>query len=353
MLELAEEMYLKTPLFSSANYTSIDEFVALENDSFSGSSTLTEREVQDKMSESIALLNEGKFEEAYHILSELLKHPFPVRDLNYLFAACCLKLQDINSMSNARILLQNELELFPENSAAQDLLAQLDSLLTDDLEATGDTAVQELISEIMPYSMLSRSSLAALYSLAKQVCETSIPGSIVDCGVAGGGSSVLLGTLIRDYSAIERILYACDSFEGIPAPVSDDAFYGVCARNLGWEPGDCAVSQEKFTELAREKNVVQFICPIKGDFASSLSEARLKIRRVAFLHIDCFLYQSVRSILESLYDLVIPGAPIQISSYRQWDGVRKAVSEFEQRLGLSFSLEIIDDYSVWFPKPGL
>jgi hypothetical protein len=72
---------------------------------------------------------------------------------------------------------------------------------------------------------------------------------------------------------------------------------------------------------------------------------------VAFLHMDGDWYESTRNILLNLYDVLLPGAYIQVDDYGYWDGCRKAIHEFERERGLTFALNRIDATGVWFTKP--
>ena len=79
-----------------------------------------------------------------------------------------------------------------------------------------DSELQKLLCVVRPYTMLSEERLFSLYSLAKQICLEDIPGNFVECGSYKGGSAALLAFVIQRYSLRPRLLYACDTFEGMP-----------------------------------------------------------------------------------------------------------------------------------------
>ena len=50
----------------------------------------------------------------------------------------------------------------------------------------------ELYRMVHPYTMCSRARLRRLYAGVRYVVEKDIPGDVVECGVAFGGSAALL-----------------------------------------------------------------------------------------------------------------------------------------------------------------
>src|SRR5258708_40071872 len=65
--------------------------------------------------------------------------------------------------------------------------------------------------------------LVSLFRLARAIMREGVPGDIVECGVAQGGTAALLATAVRQSA---RTMWLYDSFEGLPTPESID---GVAA----------------------------------------------------------------------------------------------------------------------------
>jgi glycosyltransferase involved in cell wall biosynthesis/predicted O-methyltransferase YrrM len=97
-----------------------------------------------------------------------------------------------------------------------------DNTLTDEF--------QEILSVIRPYTLLSEARLFSLYSLARQICLDDIPGNFVECGSYKGGSAALLAVVIKRYSLRPRVVYAFDTFEGMPEPTEADKHNGIPAN---------------------------------------------------------------------------------------------------------------------------
>jgi hypothetical protein len=72
---------------------------------------------------------------------------------------------------------------------------------------------------------------------------------------------------------------------------------------------------------------------------------------IAFLHLDCDWYESVKLCLDKFYDSVVPGGVVVFDDYGFWSGCRKAVDEFLAGRLINVSLTPIDTESHYFIKP--
>jgi tetratricopeptide (TPR) repeat protein len=218
-----------------------------------------------------------------------------------------------------------------------------DNTLTDEF--------QEILSVIRPYTLLSEARLFSLYSLAKQICLDDIPGNFVECGSYKGGSAALLAVVIKRYSLRPRLLYAFDTFEGMPEPTEADKHNGIPANSTGWGAGTLkAPLADNLDVICQSLDVADIVIPVKGLFAQTLPESKSAIGSIALLHADGDWYQSTMDIFNNIYDRVVPNGFIQIDDYGHWDGCKKAIHEFERRCGQSFALRAIDYTGVWFQK---
>jgi predicted O-methyltransferase YrrM len=210
---------------------------------------------------------------------------------------------------------------------------------------------QNICSIVRPYTLLSESRLFSLYCLAKQICVEDLPGNFVECGTCKGGSAALLAFVIKHYSRRPRVLYAFDTFEGMPAPSEIDRHQGIPANLTGFGEGTlkAPISEnlDKICELLQVRNLV---VPVKGLFVQTLPQYQSVIGSIAFLHADGDWYDSTMDIFNTLYDSVIPNGFIQVDDYGHWEGCKQALHDFERMKGESFALQIIDETGVWFQK---
>jgi predicted O-methyltransferase YrrM len=210
---------------------------------------------------------------------------------------------------------------------------------------------QNIVAEIRPYTLLSEARLFSLYTLARQICLDDIPGNFVECGTCRGGSAALLAFAIKRYSLRPRLLYAFDTFEGMPDPTEVDKHQGIPANDTGLGVGTLkAPILEGLDVVCQALDVRDIVVPVQGLFASTLPESKSKIAEIALLHADGDWYESTMDIFNNLFAQVVDDGVIQIDDYGFWEGCRKAIHEFERSQNLSFPLRRIDDTGVWFRK---
>ncbi len=294
-------------------------------------------------------LENNQIQAAFHELAKAKSFRQPTPGLDYLRAICFIKL---NQLEGAKEALNEELRYFPNNTEAKTLRDRLLSHLSPHNPAPiDDHEFQELLRIVRPYTMLSELRLYSLFSLTKTLCLQNIPGNIVECGVAGGGSTALMAAVIKRYSKQPRWLYACDSFEGMPTPTAEDKHQGIPAEATGWGTGTCAAPETSVQEICTQLGVINGVKLIKGYFQDTLPKMQNHIGMIALLHIDGDWYESTQTILQNLYDRVVNDGVIQVDDYGYWDGCRQAVHEFETQRQIKFEIKPIDNTGVWFIKP--
>jgi O-methyltransferase len=186
------------------------------------------------------------------------------------------------------------------------------------------------VFKVMPFSLVGHRGLEATYDLAYAIERKKVAGSIVECGVAQGGSAALMA-LVAAQHGNSRPIWLFDSFEGLPEPTSEDFVDGKTGEHLrALPPGSCLGLQEQVEELLFEKLKLDrtMINLVKGWFENTLESHVDRIGEIALLRIDADWYQSVKCCLDNLYDHVSPGGYIVIDDYSSCFGAMKAVDEF-------------------------
>ena len=283
---------------------------------------------------------------AFRLLCRLKARRSGLKNIDYLRARSCLHR---GSAADAVVILREELRYFPDNREARALLAELEAAGSPTC-VVADSDLAEIYPLIAPFTMLGIHRLRALVRAARQICEEDRPGHFVECGVAAGGSSVLLAWVIKKYSKRERRLFAADSFEGLPAPGTADTRGGKNAHTLGWGQGTCAAPPDSLEALASRVGVGDIIRPVRGFFHESLPPVRDEIGSIALLHLDGDWYESTMTILSQLYPLCEPGAYLQLDDYHYWDGCRLAVADYQTRACEKFDLQTVDASGAFFWK---
>lgn len=188
---------------------------------------------------------------------------------------------------------------------------------------------------VRPFSMAGPARLRALHDAVADIIAREVPGDVVECGTAHGGSAALMGLALARARA-PRTLWAFDTFEGIPPATAADPDFAIARLYTG----DFRGEQVEVEALLARLGVLERTRLVKGLFQDTVPVA--PIGAIAVLHLDGDWYESVKVCLDHLYDRVSPGGVIQIDDYGHWEGARKAVDEFLARRRLTSRLRWID-----------
>lgn len=130
-------------------------------------------------------------------------------------------------------------------------------------------------------------------------------GCFVEVGVFRGGTAQFI-----EMRAIEtgRQFFAYDTFTGIP--YSDEIDKHV--------PGDFEETDYEMVQAALAHTTV-----VKGVFPGSA----VPMPPIAFAHIDCDQYRSIKESVEYLRDKMVPGGIMLFDDFSSLEGAKKAVLE--------------------------
>jgi O-methyltransferase len=203
--------------------------------------------------------------------------------------------------------------------------------------------VSEPYRTVLPYTMVGLERLRVLNELAHRIDELNLPGDVVECGACNGGSGAILARVAAD-SPRGRHVWLLDAFEGMPQPSDRD---GTAAR--AWV-GTCRGSIERVREvLARCGVEPDRVTLVAGWFEQTLPT--LAVEQIALLHVDADWYESVKTVLEALYDKVVPGGFVVFDDYGYWQGCRTACDEFFAARQVQVDLIRVDGIGVYMQKP--
>ncbi len=209
--------------------------------------------------------------------------------------------------------------------------------------------VARLLMKVIPrYTMVSVTRLSKLYQLVQEANAQGIPGDLVECGVWNGGSSAVMARASQDaVHPVRRRLWLFDSFQGLPPPGDKDGRLEQDSYFQGWNKGDTGKVREVMDRLGIPTEDLSIV---PGWFQDTLDAPGLD--RIALLHVDADWYDSVKLVLDKLYDRVAPGGFIVLDDYGLWKGCRKALDDFlrERRLE-GIPLTHVGRRAVYFEKP--
>lgn len=208
--------------------------------------------------------------------------------------------------------------------------------------------VRKIYRTVRPFTMTSPERINALIESLEYLVENDIPGDIVECGVWRGGSMMAAALALKRMGATDRELLLYDTFDGMPQPGDEDVdLEGRKAFTLmGKEDRETsyvwAVAQ--LEEVQRNMTASDYpaekISYIKGKVQETLPEQAPD--RIALLRLDTDWYDSTKHELEHLYPRLVPGGVLIIDDYGHWQGARRAVDEYLEKLSEPLLLSRID-----------
>lgn len=218
------------------------------------------------------------------------------------------------------------------------------NLLRRAVDTVAPTDYGRAYRQVRRYTMSSNARLRALHAAVEQVMQRQVPGDIVECGTARGGSAALMGLALQR-AGDSRRLWVFDTFEGMPEANANDPDYEHARHYTGSCRGELAEVRLLFDRLG----LLERTSFVQGLFQDTLP--RTATGPISVLHLDGDWYDSVMVCLERLYDQVSPGGIIQVDDYGYWAGARKAVDDFFRQRGIAPPLQYVDYSGRQFSKP--
>ena len=215
-----------------------------------------------------------------------------------------------------------------------------------------DESTMGIVEKTLPYSLATPDRAIALISAVRYVVERGVPGAMVECGVAQGGSMLAIAEALTTFGDTTRSLYLYDTFEGMPAATGKDITasgrIGVeLFQRFGGSPdgsqSDWIRNSEDVvrTTMARSSYPADQIEFVKGLVEETIPGTVPE--GVALLRLDTDFYTSTRHELEHLAPLVASGGIVLIDDYGFWQGSREATDEWAAKQPVLPYLHRIDD----------
>jgi O-methyltransferase len=224
--------------------------------------------------------------------------------------------------SNTRTLAKSL--RYASYSALQHLLRRFRLSIVQTNRMTGET-------------MMGMGALKNLHAAMQHVVSNHVPGDFVETGVWRGGGTIYMRAFLKAYSELQRNVWVCDSFEGLPKP---KAVYSADRGSRLWESEYLAVSldevKENFEFYHLLDDRVKFL---KGFFSDTMPAA--PIGEIAVLRLDGDMYESTIVVLENLYPKVCDGGIVIIDDYGMLPECNRAVEDYRSNYGISAPLQII------------
>ena len=165
----------------------------------------------------------------------------------------------------------------------------------------------------MAHTMVGLRRLDNLQECITAVIEQDVPGDLIETGVWRGGTSIFMRAVLRAYDVRDRLVWAADSFEGMP-DASEASHLGD--RQLAADQynalmaADLDTVRRNFERYDLLDDQVRFLA---GWFKDTLPSA--PIERLAVLRLDSDLYESTYLCLSALYPKLSVGGFVIVDDY--------------------------------------
>lgn len=189
------------------------------------------------------------------------------------------------------------------------------------------------------HTMLGRKRLDNIEYCVRSVIADGIPGDFIECGVWRGGAITFMRGLLAAFEEPERLVWAADSFRGLPPPtLPPDVKLG-----LDLSRDKCPMLAVGLDEVKRTIDSYGLLDErvrfLEGWFKDTLPSA--PIDRLALLRLDGDIYESTMNALDALYAKVTPGGYVIVDDLFV-PTCREAVEEFRAAHGVKEPMVSID-----------
>jgi len=212
----------------------------------------------------------------------------------------------------------------------------------------------KLTWKLLPFTMGGRKALENAFDIIALVEREKIPGVLIECGVAEGGTAAMLGLANKELGNFNRTKWFFDSYEGLPEPTAEDYINDKAGNFIRPLPkGSCLgtleqVSELMYTTLGMTKDEVHLV---KGWFQDTVPLYKDKVgEEIAVLRLDGDWYESTKVPLENFFEKVSIGGIVIIDDYYTCFGSKRATDEFRDNLNIITPLNPDGRGGVWFRK---
>jgi O-methyltransferase len=206
----------------------------------------------------------------------------------------------------------------------------------------------EIVRKVQNYTMTDANALINLLYAVQYVVRNRIPGDVVECGVARGGSMMAAAYALRSLEDESRMLYLYDIFyPGMPRGGAHDFTFAHVNATAAFESAGIIYDPNATATIRGTVDEVRDLMK-----STDYPESRMKFvvgkveetipavipDQIALLRLDTDLYESTRHELEQLYPRLSPGGVLIVDDYGTFLGARKATDEYLNENGIPLFL---------------
>jgi O-methyltransferase len=197
-------------------------------------------------------------------------------------------------------------------------------------------------------TMVGSKRLDNVQECVERVLADRVPGDLIEAGVWRGGVAILMRALLMLHGDRTRLVFAADSFQGLPPP--DTERYPADAEDQLFTAEALAVSRDEVEQnFARYDLLDDQVRFLEGWFRDTLPT--VQDRTWALVRIDGDLYESTMDALVNLYPHLSPGGFVIIDDFAH-KACRRAVEDYRAANGIDDQVEIVDWTGVYWRRSG-
>jgi len=198
---------------------------------------------------------------------------------------------------------------------------------------------KKIVNKIIKLTMVSSENIEFIISAINYIKRKKIHGDYAETGIWRGGISILSYLMFSEKSKERKNFYLYDTFEGMPKPSKHDKKLNKNLSQVfekwkeksktkeGWNFSPINEVKRNIIKLCGKKSLKNFNF-IKGKVENTLKIKKNLPKKICLLRLDTDFYNSTKSELNNLFNLVSKGGVIIFDDYSNWLGAKKAIDEF-------------------------
>ncbi|MBS1759164.1 MAG: TylF/MycF family methyltransferase [Bacteroidetes bacterium] len=196
-------------------------------------------------------------------------------------------------------------------------------------------------------SMIGYKRLTNIQDCVTDVLHNNIEGDLIETGVWRGGAVIFMRAILKAYNCTDRIVWAADSYEGLPQPNAHKYFADKDDQHHTFN--ELKISLETVKENFRKYDLLdEQVRFLKGWFKDTLPVAPIK--KLAVLRLDGDMYESTMDALTNLYPKVSKGGYIIIDDWGAVEGCKLAVLDYRKQNNITAEIVPIDLDGIYWKK---
>lgn len=197
------------------------------------------------------------------------------------------------------------------------------------------------------HTMIGFKRLDNIWYCLETILKEGIPGDCIETGVWRGGATIFMRAILKVFNDLERKVWVCDSFEGLPLvnveKYPQDRDVG-CLHYINYLSVPLETVQKNFQKYGLLDNQVVFV---KGYFSETLPT--IPIDCIALLRLDGDYYESTMDALVNLYPKVSIGGFIIIDDWFM-SSCETAILDYRKKHNITDPIIPIDGVGAYFRK---